>query len=128
MRSRTTSGVMKGIMNSGAPVESAGADLIIASRTIPSMEDEREGAQTSRRWKGLNNLWGVISNYQSIMEREIIKTRLSPVDVLIHPRVEVYTAMDFQQAADFIRLGEEAAEGALGEIKQKVFAEQIEGI
>jgi predicted acylesterase/phospholipase RssA/CRP-like cAMP-binding protein len=105
-----------------------GADLIIASRTIPSMEDEREGAQTSRRWKGLNNLWGVISNYQSIMEREIIKTRLSPVDVLIHPRVEVYTAMDFQQAADFIRLGEEAAEGALGEIKQKVFAGQIEGI
>jgi hypothetical protein len=73
-------------------------------------------------------LWGVISNYQSIMEREIIKTRLSPVDVLIHPRVEVHTAMDFQQAADFIRLGEEAAERALGEIKQKVFAGQIEGI
>jgi NTE family protein len=99
-----------------------GADVIIASRTIPSLEGERGGAQTSRRWKGLNNLWGVISNYQSIMEREIIKTRLSPVDVLIHPRVEIYTATDYQHAADFIHLGEEAAEQALGEIKQKVFA------
>jgi predicted acylesterase/phospholipase RssA len=62
------------------------------------------------------------------MEREIIKTRLSPVDVLIHPRVEVYTAMDFQQAADFIRLGEEAAEQALDDIKHRMFAGQIEGI
>ena len=53
------------------------------------------------------------------MEREIIKARLNPVDVLIHPRVEIYTAMDFQHAADFIRLGE---------IKHKVFAGQIEGI
>jgi NTE family protein len=99
-----------------------GADIIIASRTIPSLEDEREGAPTSRRWKGLNNLLGVLLNYQSIMEREIIKTRLSPVDVLINPRVEVYTAMDYDHAADFIRLGEEAAERAIDEIKHKVFA------
>jgi len=105
-----------------------GADVIIASRTIPTLEGEREGAKTSRRWKGLNNLWGVISNYQSIMEREIIKTRLSPVDVLIHPRVEVYTATDYQHAADFIRLGEKAAEQVLGEIKQRVFAGEIQGI
>jgi hypothetical protein len=62
------------------------------------------------------------------MEREIIKTRLSPVDVLIHPRVEVYTATDYQHAADFIRLGEKAAEQVLGEIKQRVFAGEIQGI
>jgi NTE family protein len=99
-----------------------GADIIIASRAIPSLEDEREGAQTSRRWKSLDNLLGVLSNYQSLMEREIIKTRLSPVDVLIHPRVGVYTAMDYQHAANFIRLGEEAAEQAIDAIKQKLFA------
>ena len=103
-----------------------GADIIVASRAIPTLEGEREGAPTSRRWKSLNNMWGVVSNYQSIMEREIIKTRLNPVDVLIHPRVEIYTAMDFQRAADFIRLGEEAAEQAIDEIKQRVFAEEIE--
>jgi NTE family protein len=105
-----------------------GANIIIASRTIPSLEDEREGAQTSRRWKSLNNLWGVLSNYQSLMEREIIKTRLSPVDVLIQPRVEVYTATDYHHAADFILLGEKAAEQAVDEIKQRVFVQEIEGI
>jgi NTE family protein len=106
-----------------------GADIIIASRTIPSLEGERGGAaQSSRRWKSLNNILGVLSNYQSIMEREIIKTRLSPVDVLIHPRVEIYSAMDYQHAADFIRLGEEAAELAVKEIRQRVFATEIERI
>lgn len=99
-----------------------GADIIIASRAIPSLEGEREGGQASRRWKSLNNILGIFLNYQSIMEREIIKTRLNPVDVLIHPRVEVYTASDYHQAANFIRLGEEAAEQAIDEIKQKVFA------
>jgi NTE family protein len=99
-----------------------GADVIIGSRAIPTLEGEREGARTGRRWKGVNNLLGVMSNYQSIMEREIIKTRLSPVDVLINPHVEVYTAMDYQQAVDFIRLGEEAGERAVDSIKRRIFA------
>ena len=105
-----------------------GADIIIASRAIPSLEDEREGAQTGRSWKGLNNILGVLSNYLSIMEREIIKTRLSPVDILIHPRVEAYTAMDYDHAAEFMRLGEEAAREAVGEIRQKLFAEGNQGV
>jgi NTE family protein len=105
-----------------------GADIIIASRAIPSLEGEREGGQASRRWKSMNNILGVLSNYQSIMEREIIKTRLSPVDILIYPHVEVYTAMDYHQAADFIRLGEEAAEQAMDEIKRKVFAARGERV
>ncbi len=99
-----------------------GANIIIASRVIPSLEDEREGGQTARRWKNLS-LVGVIVNSQSIMEREIIRTRGGAVDVLIHPRVEVYTAMDYHQAAEFIRLGEEAAGQVVDEIKKKVFAE-----
>jgi NTE family protein len=105
-----------------------GADIILASRAIPSLEGERQGGQTSRRWKSLNNILGIFLNYQSIMEREIIRTRLNPVDVLIHPHVEVYTAMDYHQAADFIRLGEEAAEQAMDEIKRKVFAARGERV
>jgi NTE family protein len=99
-----------------------GADVIIGSRAIPTLEGEREGARTGRRWKGVDNILGVLSNYQSIMEREIIRTRLSPVDVLINPHVEVYTAMDYQQAVDFIRLGEEAGERAVDTIKRRIFA------
>jgi predicted acylesterase/phospholipase RssA/CRP-like cAMP-binding protein len=105
-----------------------GADIIIASRAIPTLEGEREGAHTGRRWKDVNSIPGVLSNYQSIMEREIIKTRLSPVDILIHPHVELYTAMDYRQAADFIRLGQEAAERAVAEIKQKLFAPRHERV
>jgi NTE family protein len=105
-----------------------GADIILASRAIPSLEGERQGGQASRRWKSLNNILGIFLNYQSIMEREIIKTRLNPVDVLIHPHVEVYTAMDYHQAADFIRLGEKAAEQAMDEIKRKVFAARGERV
>ncbi len=105
-----------------------GADIILASRAIPSLEGERQGGQTSRRWKSLNNILGIFLNYQSIMEREIIKTRLNPVDVLIHPHVEVYTAMDYHQAADFIRMGEKAAEQAMDEIKRKVFAARGERV
>jgi NTE family protein len=100
-----------------------GADIIIASRAIPSLEDEREGGQAARRWKGIDNLLGVFMNYQSIMEREIVQTRISPVDILIHPRVGMYTATDYHQAADFIRLGEEAAEHVIDDIRQRVFAE-----
>ena len=55
------------------------------------------------------------------MEREIIKTHLSPVDVLIRPRVQIYTATDYQHAADFIRLGEEAAELVVDDINQRLF-------
>ncbi len=105
-----------------------GADIILASRAIPTLEGEREGAQSGRSWKGLNNMLGVLSNYQSIMEREIIKTRLSPVDVLIDPCVELYTAMDYQRAADFIRLGEEAGERAVQMIRQKISAGRNERV
>jgi NTE family protein len=105
-----------------------GADIIVASRAIPSLAGEREGAQTSRPWKGVNSIPGLLSNYQSIMEREIIQTRLSPVDILINPRVEVFTAMDYQHAHDFIRLGEEAAEQAVEEIRQKVFVTEDERV
>jgi predicted acylesterase/phospholipase RssA len=47
------------------------------------------------------------------MEREIIKTRMNPVDILIQPRVETYTSMDYDKAEDFIKLGREAAEREL---------------
>jgi NTE family protein len=106
----------------GSVLSERGANLVLASRAIPSLEDEREGAESSRGWKNLNNILGVFSNYLSIMEREIIKTRLDPIDVMIHPRVGVYSAMDYHQAADLIRFGEEAAMQAVDSIKQKVYA------
>lgn len=87
-----------------------GANIIIASSVIPSLEEERaRGRATARRQKNPTFL-GVLTSMMGIMEREIIKTRMYPVDVLIRPKVEVYTAMDYDKAEDLIRLGREAAE------------------
>lgn len=86
-----------------------GANIIIASSVIPSIEEERVRGQTAARQQHQPNFLGVLNSMMGIMEREIVKTRMSPVDVLIRPRVEIYTAMDYDKAEDFMRLGEEAA-------------------
>lgn len=90
-----------------------GANIIIASSVIPSIEEERvRGQEAAFRHKDPNFL-GVLSSMMAIMEREIVKTRMSPVDILIKPKVEIYTAMDYDRAQDFIKLGVEAAEQQL---------------
>jgi predicted acylesterase/phospholipase RssA len=99
-----------------------GADVIIASRAVPTMEEEREyrhGAHDS----GSLDVMALFSNFQSIMEREIIQNRLGSVDVMIAPRVESYRPGDYRQAAALIRLGEEAAERALPDIRKQLAPE-----
>ena len=56
----------------------------------------------------------------AIMEREIIKTRMSPVDVLIRPKVEIFTAMDYDKAEELIQLGIDATEQQLPLIKNLI--------
>lgn len=90
-----------------------GANIIIASSVIPSIEEERaRGQAAAKQHKDLNFL-GVLSSMMAIMEREIVKTRMHPVDVLIRPKVEIYTAMDYDKANHFVQLGQEAAEQQL---------------
>lgn len=95
-----------------------GANIIIASSVIPSIEEERVRGQAAARRQESPSFLGVLTNMMAIMEREIVKTRMSPVDVLIRPRVEVYTAMDYDRAEDFIRLGKEAAQRELVLLKK----------
>lgn len=86
-----------------------GANIIIASSVIPSIEEERARGKASTRYGKNPNFLGVLSNMMSIMEREIVKTRMTPVDVLIRPKVEIFTAMDYDEAESFLELGREAA-------------------
>lgn len=87
-----------------------GANIIIASSVIPSIEEERVRGRM-KSGQSLNpNFFGVLTSMMAIMEREIVKTRMSPVDVLIRPRVELLTSMDYDKADEFIRLGREATE------------------
>lgn len=95
-----------------------GANIIIASSVIPSLEEERARGQVAAQRNQQPNFFGVLSNMMSIMEREIVKTRMAPVDVLIKPKVEIFTAMDYDNADDFLRLGQEAAEQNLPLLKK----------
>lgn len=98
-----------------------GANIIIASNVIPSIEEERARERISaKREPEHPNFLGVLSSMMAIMEREIVKTRMSPVDVLIKPKVHVYTAMDYDRADDFLTLGREAAQQELSLIQQIV--------
>lgn len=90
-----------------------GANIIIASSVIPSIEEERARGRLKSREPLNPNFFGVLTSMMAIMEREIVKTRMSPVDVLIRPRVELLTSMDYDKAKDFIRLGQEATEREL---------------
>jgi NTE family protein len=90
-----------------------GADFIIASSVIPSIEEERARGQAATRRQEKPSFLGVLSSMMAIMEREIVKTRMSAVDVLIKPKVEILTAMDYDEAEVFLQLGREATEKEL---------------
>ncbi len=97
-----------------------GANIIIASSVIPSIEEERARGQAAAHRQKDPNFLGVLSNMMAIMEREIIKTRMSPVDVLIRPKVEIFTAMDYDKADELIQLGIDATEQQLPLIKNLI--------
>jgi NTE family protein len=90
-----------------------GANIIIASSVIPPVEKGWLLGQAMTDRRGSLSFLNVLGNMMAIMEREIIKTRMNPVDILIQPRVETYTSMDYDKAEDFIQLGREAAEREL---------------
>jgi NTE family protein len=96
-----------------------GAGLIIASSVISGLEEQAR----YRREKGKEsspNFLGVVMNMMGIMEREIIKTKMVPVDVVINPRVGIYGFMDFDKAKEIIHLGEEAAQEEIDRIKELI--------
>ncbi|MBN1994721.1 MAG: patatin-like phospholipase family protein [Anaerolineae bacterium] len=90
-----------------------GANVIIASSVIPPVEKGWLLGHNTPNQSRDPSFLSVLGNMMAIMEREIIKTRMNPVDVLIQPRVEIYTSMDYDKAEDFIRLGRTAAEREL---------------
>ncbi|MCS7259484.1 MAG: patatin-like phospholipase family protein [Anaerolineae bacterium] len=102
-----------------------GAHVIIASRAIPTMEEEKAYRRASRG--GHMDLIALVSNFQSIMEREIIQHRQGCVDVMITPQVAAYRPTDYRHAAELIRLGEEATERALPAIRKQL-SPRISGV
>jgi NTE family protein len=102
-----------------------GADIIIASSVIPSIEEERARGRAIAPQQGHPNFLGVLTSMMAIMEREIVKTRMTSVDVLIRPKVEIYTAMDYDKANEFVQLGREATQKELPLLQTRLTNKKI---
>ncbi len=95
-----------------------GADIIIASSVIPSLEDRAGYGRRKDIGKKAPDFFGVLFGMMETMESEIIKTRMGPADIVIRPSVESITTMEFDRAAEFIELGERAARREIARIKK----------
>jgi NTE family protein len=86
-----------------------GVNLILASNVIPNVQDRlrRRRLQNTKRLPGLVD---IVLGEREIMESEIIRTRIQPVNVLIQPDVARYHVREYDKVADIIRSGEEAAQ------------------
>jgi len=92
-----------------------GADIIIGSSVVQPMAQSYRG-NTDK----MPNMWQVISNIYSAMEAEVISKQLPQVDVLIQHQVAANHALDFDEAADLITIGEETARQMLPAIKETI--------
>jgi NTE family protein len=99
-------------------LQQAGADIIIASNVIPQVE---ERAYRSVRMRvGPSRPPTILEIYNSmreIMEAQIAILKMAPYDVLIAPKVGMYSATEAERLDEFVRLGEEAARAQLPSIQ-----------
>jgi len=96
-----------------------GISIVLASNVIPGLEQRLHRRELKREGK-LPNLIGILMGSQEIMESEIIKTRMGPVDVLIQPATERYGTLEFQKYSEIIKRGEEAAREQIAVIRQRL--------
>ena len=96
-----------------------GVSIILASNVIPSLADRLHRRELRREGK-LPNVMGIMMGAMEIMESEIIKTRMGPVDILIQPDVARYGTFDYERANELIQRGAEATRAQIPAIKQLI--------
>lgn len=94
-----------------------GMDVIIASNVIPSLEDRLHRREQKREGRAPNVI-GILMGAMEIMESEIIKTRMGPVDVLIQPQVGMYSTLEYDKVLEIIKRGEDAARQQVATLKR----------
>lgn len=94
-----------------------GMDVIIASNVIPSLEDRLHRREQKREGRAPNVI-GILMGAMEIMESEIIKTRMGPVDVLIQPQVGMYSTLEYDKVIEIIKRGEDAARQQVATLKR----------
>lgn len=96
-----------------------GISIILASNVIPGLEQRLHRRELRREGK-LPNVVGILTGAMEIMESEIIKSRMGPVDVLIQPDIERYGTMEYDKYGEIIKRGEEAAREQIANIRQRL--------
>ena len=86
-------------------LQERGADRIITSSVVRTPEERGILPPDVRR----PNFIELMTSMMGAMEGEILKMRLSEVDVFIHPEVHNYDALDYDKAEELIEIGEYAA-------------------
>jgi NTE family protein len=94
-----------------------GMDIILASNVIPSLEDRLHRREQKREGRPPNVI-GILMGAMEIMESEIIKTRMGPVDVLIQPDVARYGTLEYDKVHELFQRGQEAAWSQIAHIRQ----------
>jgi NTE family protein len=101
------------------PLADAGADIVIACNAIPQVEDRLY--RKVRQHVGPGRAPGMFEVSQSereIMSAQVALLKMHPVDVLITPKVGMYSWMEGNRIDTFVRIGEEAARAAVPKIKE----------
>jgi NTE family protein len=100
-------------------LHAAGADIIIASNAIPQVEERAYRSVRMRVGPGHPpTILEIYNSMREIMEAQIAILKMAPYDVLIAPKVGMYSATEAERLDEFIRLGEEAARAQIDTIKQ----------
>ena len=92
----------------GQVLADRGMNIIIASNVIPTLQ-ERMRWQRGQIAKGASSLVDIMLNEREIMEGEIIRSRMHPVDVVIQPDVARYHVRQYAKAQEIIKTGADAA-------------------
>jgi NTE family protein len=96
----------------------AGADIIIACNVIPQVADRMYRAVRQRVGPGRPpRMLDVSQSEREIMSAQVAVLKMQPYDVLIQPKVGMYSWMESQHIDEFVRRGAQAAEAALPRIK-----------
>ncbi len=94
-----------------------GVNVIVASNVIPGLEARLHRKAQKREGRPPSAI-GILTGAMEIMESEIIRSRMGPVDVLIQPDVAQYGTLEYDKVHEIIQRGEEAATQQIPRIRQ----------
>ncbi len=94
-----------------------GMNIVAASSVIPSLRDRIHRKQQLQSGRA-PHIFNIVMGAMEIMESEIIKSRLQPMDILIQPDVIRFSTLDFNKADEIIAAGQVAAEKQVERIRQ----------